>query len=667
MRFVPLRVLGSGFSSFSVIALIVIACWPSTAMAGIGFQPVSPDELKMTGEPQAPGAPAVILFREVDRDDNGHTSHEDNYFRIKILTEEGRKYANIEIPIWRSEGDINALKARTIRPDGSVANFDGKVFDKSIAKAKGLKYLAKTFTLPDVAVGSIIEYSYTIDLSEHYIYDSHWILSSELFTKQARFSLKPYKSSYSPVSLHWSWNYLPPGTTAPKEDPLHIVRMDTSNIPAFQAEDFMPPENELKSRVDFTYSEDAFESDIDKFWKKVGKKLNGRVETFVDKRGAMQQAVSQIVSPNDPPEVKLQKLYVRVQQLRNTSYEVHKTDQETKRDKEKDPANVEDVWKRGYGNGQQLTWLYLGLLRAAGFEAYGVMVSDRSHYFFNPKLMDSTRLDANVVLVKSNGKVIYCDPGAAFTPFGLLPWVETDVRGLRLDKDGGTWVQTDLPESSTSRIERTAHLSLSADTGGLEGKLVLTFTGLEAMRRRVEERNQDDTERKTFLQDEVKEYIPVASEVELANQPDWTSSASPLVAEFDVKIPGWASSAGHRALLPVGLFSETEKHVFEHTSRTHPIYFEFPYQAIDDVTIELPPGWQVSSLPKALSQGTHPVSYNLRVDADKTKLHLSRTLNVELLLLETKYYMAVRNFFQTVRTGDEEQIILQAGPAIARN
>ena len=29
-----------------------------------------------------------------------------------------------------------------------------------------MKYLAKTFTLPDVQVGGIIEYSYTIDLGE---------------------------------------------------------------------------------------------------------------------------------------------------------------------------------------------------------------------------------------------------------------------------------------------------------------------------------------------------------------------------------------------------------------------------------------------------------------------------------------------------------------------
>ena len=30
-----------------------------------------------------------------------------------------------------------------------------------------------------------------------------------------------------------------------------------------------------------------------------------------------------------------------------------------KREKEKAPANAEEVWKRGYGSGGELTWLYL--------------------------------------------------------------------------------------------------------------------------------------------------------------------------------------------------------------------------------------------------------------------------------------------------------------------
>lgn len=652
-------------SAFSVtLALGLLFCCPPVASAQ-GFQPASAEELKMISEPLAPGAPAIILYRQVDRDDNRRTPHEDNYVRIKILTEEGRKYADIEIPFYRQSQDVVHIRARTIKPDGSIASFDGQVFEKSIVKSRAVRYMAKTFTLPDVQVGGIIEYGYTLDLKENFIYDSHWILSNELFTKSARFSLKPYENNYFPMHLRWSWQGLPPGAEA-KEGPDRVVRMEANNIPAFHREDFMPPANELMSRVDFIYSEDPPEKDADTFWRKVGKKRNDQLESFIGKHKAMEEAVAQIVSQTDSPETKLRKIYDRVQQVRNTSYELRKTEQEEKRDKEKTAENVEDIWKRGYGNGVQLTWLYLALVRAAGFEAYGAWVSSRREYFFTPKTMQSGKLNANVVLVKLNGKDLYFDPGAAFTPFGLLTWAETGTPGLRLDKDGGSWITTTLPLSSESRIERNAKMNLS-DTGDLEGILTVTYVGLEAMYRRLELRNADDVARKNFLEDHLKEQIPAAPEVELTNKPDWGGSETPLIAEFNLKIPGWAAGAGKRAVMPVGLFTAAEKRIFEHENRIYPIYFEYPFEKLDDISIELPAGWQVASLPPPQNQDSHIVSYTLKTENNKGTLHVSRKLNVDFLLLETKYYAALRKFFQIVRTGDEEQIVLQPGSAAASN
>ena len=101
--------------SLSIFAFAVILGL-SNQVAAVGFQPPSPDELKMTSEPQAPGAAAILLFRQIDRDDNGRTSHEDDYFRIKILKEDGRKYADVEIPYFQSEGNIVNIHARTSVP-----------------------------------------------------------------------------------------------------------------------------------------------------------------------------------------------------------------------------------------------------------------------------------------------------------------------------------------------------------------------------------------------------------------------------------------------------------------------------------------------------------------------------------------------------------------------
>ena len=653
------------FGKWVVLGLAVWMLAAQEAKAGVGFQPVSPDELKLTSEPQAPGSPAIILYRQVDRDDNGYTSHEDDYLRIKILTEEGRKYANVEIPFLKGSQNIVKVKARTIRPDGSIADFGGQVFEKYLMKGKGVKYLAKTFTLPDVQVGSIIEYSYTTDLSEYMLYDSHWILSDELFTKKAQFSLKPYKGTYQMFSLRWSWQGLPPGAV-PKEAPDHIIRMEANNIPAFQTEDYMPPQDELKSRVDFIYQEGFTAKDQDSFWKQVGRTRNGQLESFIGKRKAMEQAVAQIVSPNDSQEVKLRKIYDRVQQIRNKSYEVQKTEQEQKRAKEKPAENVEEVWKRGYGDSVQLAWLFLGLARAAGFEAYGCWVSDRREYFFSPVTMQSAKLNDNVVLVKLNGKDLYLDPGVVFTPYGLLTWSETAVPGLRLDKDGGTWIQTTLPEASESRIERVGKLKLS-DTGDLEGKLTVTYIGLEAMYHRVEERNADEVARKKFLEELVTEQIAVAAEAELTNKPDWTSSETPLVAEYNLKIPGWASGAGRRVMIPAAIFTAAEKGVFEHANRVQPIYFEYPHEKADDVTIELPPGWQVSSVPPPQDRNGKVMVYSLKVEQSPGTLRLTRKLTIDVLLVQQKYYTALRNFFQAVRTSDGIQVVLQPGEIHASN
>jgi hypothetical protein len=180
-------------------------------------------------------------------------------------------------------------------------------------------------------------------------------------------------------------------------------------------------------------------------------------------------------------------------------------------------------------------------------------------------------------------------------------------------------------------------------------------------------RNADDVARKRFLEDRLKDQIPVGIEAELTNKPDWSNSETPLVAEYDVTIPGWASSAGKRALISAGLFTANEKHTFEHVNRVNPIYVHYPHVKEDDVTIELPAGWQVVSVPSPQTIDAHAAEYSLQVEKDHTTLHLQRKFSLDFLLLESKYYAALRNFFQTVRTGDEGQIVLQPGVASASN
>jgi hypothetical protein len=645
---------------FAVLVVVCAVCFTRRKIEADEWLPVDPAELKMTSEPKAPGAPAIYLYRQVDRKDLGRTNTEYHYMRIKILTEEGRKYANVEIPYSKMVAGISNIRARTVRPDGSVVNFDGKVFENTISKSKTEKYLAKTFSIPDAQVGSIVEYHFNYDFKDGYVYRSDWVVSADLFTKSAKFSLVPYNK----YPVRWDWPAgLPAGTEPPKIGPDQIIRMASVDVPAFQKEDYMPPEHELKFRVDFVYNPDGFEQDPDRFWKKYGKKQYDQAEHFMDKRNAMAQAVSEIVSPSDSADAKLRKIYARCQQITNLHYV--RSAELVKFENVKN-NNVEDVWRNKAGYGRDINLLFVALARAAGFEASYVRLSGRSEFFFNRTRMNIEELDADAVLVKTGGEELYLDPATKFAPYGLLPWQETGVTGLQLDKEGGKWIKTIVPESATCKVMRKGDFKLD-EQGSLEGTVTVTLTGLEALQERMREAFTDDTQKKADLEEGLKDSIPVVAEVELKNKPDWANSDDKFVAEFEVKVPGWAGSAGRRALIPLGVFSGVQRHTFEHTDRKYPIYFAYMYQIEDQTKISLPTGWKIDSLPKETHLDAKAAEYLIRVEGKDNTLQVTRSLRNDLLLLEATHYSALRTFYQQMKSGDEAQAVLLPGASSAAN
>ena len=120
-------------------------------------------------------------------------------------------------------------------------------------------------------------------------------------------------------------------------------------------------------------------------------------------------------------------------------------------------------------------------------------------------------------------------------------------------------------------------------------------------------------------------------------------------------------------MFPIGIFGAAEKHLFEPSNRVHPVYFEFLSQDVDDIAIEVPPGWQVGSLPKALNQDLRVVGYSSTAENTNGTLHLTRKLAINIINLDVKYYSPLRSFFQIVKAGDDQQIALLPGSSVSSN
>ena len=141
-----------------ILTLSITLVIPRYLRAVDDWQPVTPEDLSLKYDAAHP-YPAVILYHEETSDDN--REHLVSYYKLKVLNEAGRKQANVLLYYRNDFSNIIDVKGRTISPSGAITVFEGKPFDTTVVKGKGHKLKAKSFVLPNVEVGSIIEYRYT--------------------------------------------------------------------------------------------------------------------------------------------------------------------------------------------------------------------------------------------------------------------------------------------------------------------------------------------------------------------------------------------------------------------------------------------------------------------------------------------------------------------------
>jgi len=115
------------------------------------------------------------------------------------------------------------------------------------------------------------------------------------------------------------------------------------------------------------------------------------VEDFVNKKKAMEQAVAQTVASGDTADVKLQKIYARVQQIRNTGYEREKTEQELKRESRRKQTASKKSGSWAYADGREITWLFLGHGKSGGIRSIASTVLSRNATFSTTVGYESAR------------------------------------------------------------------------------------------------------------------------------------------------------------------------------------------------------------------------------------------------------------------------------------
>ena len=637
---------------FAVLCSALFLLCPST-QAKDDWPSIPPADLALKDNPARPGAKAMVLLRSAEINDRVAVVRE--YVRIKIFTEEGKGFADVTIPPLGQEFKVRSVQGRTIHPDGTIVPFSGQVFEKIVEKRKGHKVTTKSFSLPDVTPGSIVEYRYELLWETGRAFDSMWEVQLELFQREAHFSFVPL-TGFS-HSVHAT--ALPEGAKFNSGVLDTKVTLDLANIPEFEPEPFMPPRFERAMRVMFFYSGDTTRLiEGDDYWRINGNQWAHDTESFMDKKGALQGAVASLTSPADSPETKARKFYDYVQGFENLSFEPKKSEKELKALHMKEVKNVEDVIRKKYGSRTELNRTFVALARTAGIEATLLKVAERDDLILHKEWPWFDQIGPELAVLRMNGKQVNLDPGSPDCPFGVLPWESTLATGLLLTKQMPTWITTPEPQPDNAVMKRVAKLTLAED-GSVSGEVELTLNGLYAYLSRFNGKDDDATERKKKLEKYLEDWMVVKGDIELLEVNDWKNSNLPFVAKFKVTLPGYASQVGKRTLLPGTFFQGSYKNPFTATKRIHPILMEYSFDDNDDVTITLPKSYQLESLPKALSDKNAVADITAGYANDNGTLHFTREFKLKGVMLETKYYPALRQFFQKVQAEANEQAVLK--------
>lgn len=639
------------------------------------WTPPTPEELSMTSQPDVPGAAAVYLYCEEITDDAMHTLS--TYVRLKVLTESGKQYANVELRYSSSFDNgslsIGNIEGRTIHPDGTIIPFTGKPYQKLIEKTRGRKYMAKVFTLPDVEVGSIIEYRYQRHLDDNYFMAPQWYIQSDLYTRKAHYVWKPTNKTLvtnddrGKLTNAIAWTpILPPGvelkqTTYPPmnmQPGQRVLELDVHDIPPMPDEDFMPPISSLSYRVLFYYT--PYRSG-EEFWKSEGKYWSKMHDKFIGPDSGVKAAVKELAAPSDTDEQKLRKFYAAVMQLENTDFTREHSNAEEKAQGLKPVHSTDDVWDRKRGSSDQLSDLFVAMARAAGMKAYVMAVTDRDRNIFLKSYFSLSQLDDDIAIVNVNGQEKFFDPGSRFCAFGHLAWKHTQTAGLRQVEGGTAFANSPGEPYTASRIQRVADLTMDSH-GVATGTVDMTYMGDPALSWRQRSLTGDATSLEHDLRASVEDLLPAGMDVKVNSIEKLADYEQPLRVHLFVK-GAIGSSTGKRVLVPADIFEVNAKSSFPHEKREVPVYFEHPFENQDAIRVKFPATMKIESLPsneKVMFQKF--AAYNMAASPAPASVTIYRNYLLGTILFYTKEYPELRSFYSQMETKDQESIVLDASP-----
>jgi hypothetical protein len=641
---------------------------------------VTIEELKEKAHPIDTSAVAAVLFQV------GRT-----YFEYSELNGFGMvTEIDTKIKIYKKEGYGNASHAYSYFTGGSPSEtvtfskaitynlVDGKI-QKTKLKSEGeftenrsKNYFRKKITLPDVKVGSILEYKVVIR-SPYFSTLPEWYFQKEIPVNYSEFlaCIPEYfvynvrNKGYVPItssvesknrSITLTDKTRATGTsTEPTKfdyDRIDYIETQTKfvaeNVPGIKDEVFVNNIDNYTSSVIHELSGKRMpQSSFENFasdWEGVVRKIY-IAENFgpeLEKTGYFEKDIDIILSGLASPEDKIGAIFNFVKSRMNwNNNNSYYCDEGVRR------AYIDKT-----GNVAEINLMLVSMLRYAGIDANPILLSTRS----NGITVYPSRTAFNYVIagVEFNNSIYLLDATHKNTLPNILPFNALNWIGRVIRKDG-TSTEVDLMPKSNSKDVINMMATIEKD-GTMTGKVRENYFDYNAYSYRE---RYNSINKESYIEKLEKKYPGIEiGDYEVLNK---TDLSKPVVENYSFTHNNAIEVIGDKMYFsPVFFLAET-KNIFTQEKREYPVDFIFPNQDKYNISFTIPEGYAIETIPqsKSVAMIDGICNFTYLVSNTENKFQIVYTLDINEAIISPEYYDVLKNFFKEIVDKHSEKIVLK--------
>jgi transglutaminase-like putative cysteine protease len=632
-----------------------------------GFGKVDKADLEMKDCEFDKGADAMVLIDYgniyYDRGTVGFSTFKTVYerrTRIKILKEKGISQADIEINYYthNNEEKIFKFNANTYNLDGSGKIITTEVKKNSIYSKKiDGNYSKMIITFPEVKVGSIIEYSYTIERETYGL--RNWYFQGRIPVRYSEYQLKV------PQIFRFS---VQPSVIDPIEDKQEVIDESISmdegfmqtkslksnyimrNLPGVKDEPFMGSPKDYMQRLEFQmtqiYYSDNNIVDLSLKWQDVIKNRLNKDEDFgLQLEKTVTAAKSFIDEAKQIADIEMRMKFIHNYIRKSISWNGDENYVYT-------DNGIVKTWETKTGNVADINLLLINLLNEAGIKASPIFFSTRDHGLVTPQYPFINQFNTVMAYVLIKEKTFVLDATDKVINYKLVPEKVVNTNGFIPEGENGRWKDI-LSGKSKYKV-------MSAVQGEIDEAGKMKGTGLVncydyARVQRVKEWKEDNQKFKNDYF--IKSYPGLQIEDITINNVDTDS----LPLEQKVKFSSELNSSGEYRYFNLNIFSDLEKNPFIANTRVSDVDFGIHQEYTIFGNYTIPVGFTFDGIPENISMGTpdNGIIFSRTMQVESNLLNVRMTLEFKRTFYTVDTYPAFKEFYKKLFDKLNEQVVIK--------